>query len=194
VPSSLTVITTDGRVYAFNVKYAEEPPYLVLDLNKSPFSTPVHFNGVSLNSEELEDYATYIKGMFSFMHGVRANKNDIGFKLTGIYIKYDVLFFSYTIRNSSNIPYDVASLRFYIRDKTKAKRTAVQDNEIEPLYSNSWGKPEDDIGQTVIVAFPKFTIADSKNFITELMEKSGDRNVSLKLSQKKLLKAKPLVH
>lgn len=193
-PSSLTVITTDGRVYAFSVRYADDPPYLVLDLSKSPLFAPVHFNGVSLNSEELEHYAASIRGMSPFLHGVRDNKNDISFRLTGIYIKYDVLFFRYTIHNTSSIPFDIASLRFFIRDKKKAKRTAVQDNETTPLFSRTWGKPEDDLGQTVVVAFPKFTIADSKNFVTELMEKSGDRNVSLKLSQRKLLKAKPIIH
>lgn len=126
------------------------------------------------------------------MHGIRMAKNDIVFKLTGIYIKYDVLFFCYNVRNTSRIPYNAAPLRFFIRDRNKAKRTAVQDNETEALYTNSRGNPEDDLGQTIVAAFAKFTIADSKIFVTELMEKSGDRNAELKLSERKLLKAKQL--
>ncbi len=192
-PSSLTVITTDGQVYAFNVKYTDDPPYLVLDLRRQPPFAPVDFNGVPLNSRELEDFAVKVNSLPTFIHGVHENKNGIDFTLDGIHIRNGVLFFRYTLHNLSGIPFNVSSLRFYVRDKKKARRTAVQDNETKPLFTKDWGKPEDILGQSIVVAFPKFTIADSKDFVTELMEEHGDRNASLKLNQRKLLKAKPLL-
>ncbi|HWT40182.1 MAG TPA: conjugative transposon protein TraN, partial [Dongiaceae bacterium] len=192
-PSSLTVITTDGQVYAFNVKYTDDPPYLVLDVRRQPPYAPVDFNGVSLNSKELEGFAGKVNGMLSFIHGVHENKNGIDFTLEGIYIRNDVLFFRYRLHNLSSIPFNASSLRFYVRDKKKARRSAVQDNETKPLFRKDWGKPEDILGQSIVVAFPKFTIAESKDFVSELMEEHGDRNATLKLNQRKLLKAKPLL-
>jgi hypothetical protein len=44
----------------------------------------------------------------------------------------------------------------------------------------------------IIVAFPKFAIAENKLLVTEVSEYGGDRNLVSSLSQKKLLRAKVL--
>lgn len=193
-PSNLHVITSDGNVYDFNVSYTDQPAYQTVDLRKQPpFAAPV-FKGVSLNSKELEDYAGIVTGSYPFLSGVHYRKHGIDFKLDGIYIKDDVLFFRYKVKNKTAIRYDAGSLRFYIRDKNKAKRTAEQDKEISPLYVQHTGIAENDNGETIVAAFPKGTIAENKDFVTELMEQGGDRNPSCKLDQDKLLRAKTLVH
>jgi len=93
---------------------------------------------------------------------------------------------------TAQIKYDPASLRFYVRDKKRAKRTAVQDTEMQPVFVQHSGNIESSKGQTIIVAFPKFTIAESKYFVTELMEQGGDRNLACKIDQGKLLQAKTI--
>ena len=52
----------------------------------------------------------------------------------GTYIKNDIIYYQLRIKNHSPIDYDIKVLRFYIRDKKKGKRTAVQENELKPLY------------------------------------------------------------
>lgn len=193
-PSNLHVITSDGNVYNFNVCYADQPAYQTIDLRKQPPFAAMVFKDVSLNSKELQDYAGAVTGSYPFLSGVHYHKHGMDFRLDGIYIKDDVLFFRYTVKNKTAIPYDAGSLRFYIRDKEKAKRTAEQDQEIQPLYVQHSGTAENDNGETIVVAFPKFTIAENKSFVTELMEQGGDRNPSCKLDQDKLLKAKALSH
>jgi conjugative transposon TraN protein len=193
-PSNLHVITSDGNVYDFNVSYADQPAYQTLDLRKQPPFAAAVFKGVSLNSKELEEYAAIVTGSYPFLNGVHYHKHGMEFKLNGIYVKGDVLFFRYTVKNQTAIRYDAGSLRFYIRDKDKAKRTAAQDQEIRPLYVQNTGIAENDSGETIVAAFAKFTIAENKNFVTELMEQGGDRNPSCKLDQDKLLQAKALSH
>jgi conjugative transposon TraN protein len=193
-PSNLHVITQDGTVYDFNVSYADQPAYQTIDLRKqAPFAAAV-FKGVSLNSKELEDYASSVTGSYPFLNGIHYRKHGMDFTLDGIYIKNNVLFFRYQLKNKTAIRYDAGSLRFYIRDKDKANRTAEQDKEIQPLHVQHTGTAENDNGETIVAAFPKFTIAENKNFVTELMEQGGDRNPSCKLDQDKLLKAKALAH
>lgn len=193
-PSNLHVVTTDGNVYNFTISYAEQPSAETIDLRKQPPFAPAIFKGVALNSKELEICAGNVAGSYPFLGGVRYHKHGIALVLDGIYIQNDVLFFRYNLKNSTAIRYEAGSLRFYIRDKDKTKRTAEQDKEIEPVYVKYSGTAENDNGETIVVAFPKFTIAENKNFVTELMEQDGDRNPSCKLDQDKLLQAKALIN
>lgn len=193
-PSNMHVVTQDGNVYDFNISYADQPAYQTIDLRKQPPFAAAVFKDVSLNSRQLDDYAGIVTGSYPFLKGVHYRKHGMSFGLNGIYIKDDVLFFRYNVKNNTAIRYDKSSLRFYIRDKEKAKRTAEQDKEIQPLYVQHTGTAENDTGENIVVAFPKFTIAENKDFVTELMEQGGDRNLSCKLDQDKLLKAKTLAH
>lgn len=190
--SNLHVITSDGKVYGFNVSYSDNPPYQTLDLRKQPPFAPVEFRNVSLNSVQLTDCGNAVAGSDPFLHGVHSHEHGMTFTLDGIYIKDDVLFFRFWLHNKTAIPYEAGSLRFYIRDKKKIKRTAEQDKETEPIYTQHSGVPEQDKGEIIVVAFPKFTIAENKDFVCEMTEQGGDRNPSVKLSQDKLLQAKPL--
>lgn len=194
-PSSLTVITTDGQVFSFLVSYAAHPPYLVLDFRDewSGRST-VHFKGTTLNSAQIKRSAGRVKVNAPFIKNVDFDKYDLDFKMDGIYIDKDVLFFRFRLHNGSSIPYKLASLRFFVRDLKTAKRTAVQDNELKPLYMHTWDTPEDDIGQVIVVAMHRFTITDKKNVAIELMEKDGDRGATLRLKQRKLRKTRKLYH
>lgn len=191
-PSNLHVITADGTVYDFNVSYQEVPPYQTIDLRKQPPYAAAVFKGVSLNGKQIEEYARSIAGSKPFLFGVHDRSHGMRLTVDGIYISDDVLFFRLLVKNSTAIPFSEGSLRFFIRDRKKAKRTSVQDNEVVPLYVDHAGSPEDERGQTIVIAFPRFTIADSKHFVIELAEQNGDRNTSCKLDEDKLLKARPL--
>ncbi|MBK1439792.1 conjugative transposon protein TraN [Parapedobacter sp. ISTM3] len=191
-PSNLHVITTDGRVYAFTVTYADQPPVFTIDMGKQPPHSPVTFDGISLNSRDLEFAAAAIKGSPPFIRGVGQKRHGMGMRLDGVFIKADVLFFRYNLKNNTQIRHDAAAPRFYIRDKKRAKRTAVQDTEMEAVFVQHSGVPENAEGQTIIIAFPKFTIAESKYFVTEITETGGDRNVECRIDQKKLLRARKL--
>lgn len=190
--SNLHVITTDGKVYAFTVTYADQPAVFTIDMGKQPPHSPVTFDGISLNSKELEFAAAAIKGSPPFINGVGRKRHGMELRLEGIFIKQDVLFFRYNLKNNTQIGHDAAAPRFYVRDKKRAKRTAVQDTEMEAVFAQFSGVPESTEGQTIITAFPKFTIAESKYFVTEFMEQGGDRNVECRIDQKKLLQARKL--
>ena len=46
--------------------------------------------------------------------------------------------------------------------------------------------------QTVAVALPKFTIPDKKYLDVQLMEKNGGRNLSIRINNRYLMKAKAM--
>lgn len=205
-PSSLTVITTDGQVFAFKVSYASRPDYLVLDLRDSanenrvwqaersafPHSGTVTFKDTRLNSAEMEYSANQVKKDAQVIKGGHKHKYGVAFKLDGIYFYKDVLFFRFRLHNSTAIPYQAATLRFFIRDAKRAKRTAVQDSELPVLFKKSWGRPEDSGGQIIIMALPRFTIADNKHLAIQLMEQEGDRTLDFRVRERTLRKTKKI--
>lgn len=191
--SNLNVVTADGKVYSFDVHYALQPAQLTIDLGKQrPNLASVKFNRGGLNAQELEFYCGAVAIQDPLFQKGKYSQYGLDFYLQGIYIKNDVLFFSYRLKNNIHIRYDLESLRFFIRDKKKSKRTAVQDRETRPLYIFYKGVPEEVRGQTIVVAFPKFTIAQDKFLASELTELGGDRNPASKLDQALISKSKIL--
>lgn len=192
-PSNLQVITSDGKVYSFNVAYSDRPSALTIDLRKQKVTAPVAFKGSILNPRQVEGYAILLSSYKPFLRVGRAFKDGLGFGLDGIYIKDDLLFICLHLKNATQIRFEALSLRFYIHDKKKAKRTAQQDSEKTPVAIHYYGTPEESGGQKIIAVFDKFTIADKKYFQAELMENNGDRNPSLRLDQKIILKARQIM-
>jgi hypothetical protein len=48
--------------------------------------------------------------------------------------------------------------------------------------------------QDVIIALAKFTIPDAKMFAIEWMEKKGGRHLTLKVKNRSIMKARPVLH
>lgn len=190
--SNLQVVTVDGKVYCFTVNYKDNISGRPIDMGRAMPYAPVTFAGISLNSKEIEDISAKIAQSYAFLHGGSFHRYGIRLETQGIYVKNDVLFFQFRIKNSTHIPYESSSIRFYIRDRKRAKRTASQDTEVVPLNVLQSGSPESDRGKTIVAAFPRFTIAENKYFCIEIMERQGDRNPGSRIKQKKLLKARGL--
>lgn len=190
--SNLSVITKDGQVYSFTVNYSANPAYQVVDLRTNKVKDPAKFSGLSLNKTQIEDYLTLIAREKNFIHGVRQHKYQMKFKLRGVYVKNDVLFFRFTEKNKTQLSYNIDFLRFYVKDKKQPKRTAMQEEEIHPVLLKILARGAKDSETTIVAAFKKFSIADDKNFMIEMMEKEGDRHFRLEVPERKLLQAKTL--
>lgn len=192
--TNLTVITSDGTVHEFAITYSKAPVSLVLnigvdsvyndDTNSTIFET-------DMTETQLENCAIQISDAKRSIRLRNESNHKIGFSLRGIYIKNDVIFYHFRIRNQSNINYDVDFLRFYIEDKQKVKRTASQQVDKKPIYV--YGNANRVAGQSyndVVYALEKFTIPDAKRLIIEVFEKNGGRNISLAIKNKTIVNAR----
>lgn len=178
--TNLSVITDDGSVYSFEVCYDKKPTVWVYHL-------PINKNAT------LATYANTILDNPQTIRGIKDKKWDILAQIKGIYIKGDVIYYQLYLVNQSPIDYDIDLLRFYIRDKKKSNRTAIQENELKPLYvAGNITQVEANSSSVVVVALNKFTIPDAKYLAVQLMEKNGGRHLSMKMSNKKIMQAIPL--
>jgi conjugative transposon TraN protein len=175
--TNLSVFTSDGSVYTFQVCYQ---PVL---------TTWTYY----LPTNKKATMATYANGILDnrrTLWGVRDNSWNMDVAVIGTYIKDDVLYYQLRLINNSPVDYDIEVLRFFIRDKKKSKRTAVQENELKPLQISGNTKQVKAFSRTVtVVALEKFTIPDKKFMGIQIMEKNGGRHLSMKMSNKDILKA-----
>jgi conjugative transposon TraN protein len=195
--TNLSVITSDGKFYSFLIDYSRNPTLLNLrfnDTTNNPISLPFpRFKSLKSTDERIELDAKKILEQKRFLFRIKDKSNGMRLLLPGIYIDNDVLYFKINIENSTNINYDFESLNFFIKDIKEAKRTAVQEIQQTPLLIyNDFGYVNGESKSSFVVALQKFTIPDKKILVIQLMEKNGGRNLSLKLKNKTIVKAKTI--
>lgn len=178
--TNLSVVTGDGSVYSFRVAYTEQPKNWIYYLPEQ--------RKVSI--------ATYANGLLDnppTLRGIRDRKWGIATGVTGIYINEDVMYYQIRICNCSPIDYDIDRLQFYIRDKKRSKRTAVQEQELTPRHiSGNTHEVKAGHASMIVVALDKFTIPDAKYLAIQLMEKAGGRHLLMKVNNNHVIKAIPL--
>ena len=201
--TNLSVITEDGSFYTFNVKYADEP--LILNVEMTDF---IHDgedvnrpnNAMEIYLKELGSESPMLVRMImkSIYKNDKCEVKHIGCKrfgiqylLKGIYTHNGLLYFHAQIKNSSNVPFDVDFITFKIVDKKVAKRTAIQEQVIFPLRAYNYavrvaGKKD----ECTVFAMDKFTIPDDKQLVVELNEKNGGRHQSFTIENEDLVRAK----
>ena len=175
--TNLSVVTDDGSVYSFVVCYDNDPATWVYHLPTNRYAT----------------LATYANGILDnprTMHGIKDEQWDIKAMVSGIYIKNEIMYYQLNITNSSPVDYDIDVLRFFIRDKKKGKRTAIQETDLKPLHiSGNTSQVKANSTSSIVFALDKFTIPDAKYLAVQIMEKNGGRHLSMKVSNKKIMHA-----
>ena len=201
--TNFSVITEEGSFYTFNVKYANEP--LLMSVEMKDFihdgDTVSHpNNALEVYLKELGNESPMMVHLImkSIYKNDRREINQIGslsfgiqYLLKGIYTHNGLLYFYTQINNSSNVPFDLDFITFKIIDKKVMKRTAIQETVIFPIRAFNYvtrvgGKSSE---RTVFV-LDKFTIPDDKEFVVELNEKNGGRHQRFTVGSSDIVKAK----
>ncbi|MCF3109597.1 conjugative transposon protein TraN [Niabella sp. CC-SYL272] len=194
--TNLTVVTTDGRVYAFNVDYSATPDEKPIDLGKQRAEEAAQalFKSRKLNDEQVGALAKVVASTQPFLKTPKEKSFKMRARLEGIYTAEDVVFYRVALENYSPIDYDLDFARFYVRDKKRLKRTAEQEQELTPLliHKELGNTTVAHSKQVLVFAFSKFTVANKKNFIIQLFEQSGDRHLQLNINGYDIVKARPL--
>ena len=201
--TNFSVITEEGSFYTFNVKYANEPLLMSVELKDfiHDGDTVSHpNNALEVYLKELGNESPMMVHLImkSIYKNDRREINQIGslsfgiqYLLKGIYTHNGLLYFYTQINNSSNVPFDLDFITFKIIDKKVMKRTAIQETVIFPIRAFNYvtrvgGKSSE---RTVFV-LDKFTIPDDKEFVVELNEKNGGRHQRFTVGSSGIVKAK----
>ena len=203
--TNMSVITEDGNFYSFNVKYADEP--LLLNVEMCDF---IH-DGETVNrpNNAMEIYLTELDNesprlvrliMKSVYERDKRRIRHIGckrfgvqFLLKGLYSHSGLLYFHTQVKNTSHVPFDVDFVTFKIADKKLVKRTAMQEQVVYPLRAYNYVTRVDGRkSECTVFALPKFTIPDGKKLVVEMYEKQGGRHQTFELENEDLVQAETI--
>lgn len=200
--TNMSVITESGSFYTFNVKYADEPLLLNVEMkdfihdgskvNRPNNALDIYLEELGCESPKLVQLinrSIYKENRRHVKH-IGSKAFGIQYLLRGIYTHNGLLYFHTQIKNTSNVPFDVDFITFKIVDKKVAKRTAIQEQVIFPLRVHNYatrvaGKKD----ERTVFTMAKFTIPDDKCLVVELNEKNGGRHQSFTVENEDLVRA-----
>ena len=201
--TNFSVITEEGSFYTFNVKYANEP--LLMSVEMKDFihdgDTVSHpNNALKVYLKELGDESPLMVHLImkSIYKNYRREIKHIGcnlfgiqYLLKGIYTHNGLLYFHTQIKNASNVPFDLDFITFKIVDKKVVKRTAIQETVIFPIRAfNYITRVAGKSSEHTVFTMDKFTIPDDKQFVIELNEKNGGRHQRFVVENSDIVRAK----
>ena len=201
--TNMSVITEDGAYYSFNVKYAREPRILNVEMtdfihdgeavNRPNNSMNIYLK--ELGSESPVLVRLVMKSIWKEnkrrVKHIGSKSFGIQFLLKGIYTHNGLLYFHTEIKNSSNVPFDVDYITWKIVDKKVAKRTAIQEQVIQPLRTQNFVlNVAGNSNERTVWTMDKFTLPDDKCLVVELAEKNGGRHHSFTIENTDLVRAR----
>ncbi|MDH6309036.1 conjugative transposon TraN protein [Dysgonomonas sp. PFB1-18] len=203
--TNMAVITEEGSYYTFNVKFADEPEKLNIEMkdfmhdgvsvNKPNNSMDIYLKELGSESPRivyLINRAVYNTDKRIVKH-VGSKRFGIQYLLKGIYSHNNLLYLHTSIKNASNVPFDVDFVRMKIVDKKVMKQTAIQETVIYPLRAyNLVSSVGGNKSERTVFTIDKITIPNDKQLVVELFEKNGGRNQSFVIENEDLLRAEEI--
>ena len=202
--TNMSVICEDGSFYAFNVKYADEPEKLSIEMKDflAPTEGRLPSNRADIYFKELGSESPILvklimKSIYQndkrIIKHVGAKLFGMRFLLRGLYAHNGLLYFHVRIDNESNMPYAVDFITFKVVDKKVAKHTAIQERMLQPLrafHQVMWigaGRSE-----RIVFALEQFTLSEDKQLEVTLYERNGSRTLTFYVEPEDLLLTKKI--
>lgn len=203
--TNLAVITEEGSYYTYNIKYADEPEKLNIEMrdfmhdgiatNRPNNSFDIYLKELGSESPRvvyLINRAIYKDNKRHIKH-IGGKRFGIQYTLKGIYSHNNLLYLHTQIKNSTNVPFDIDFVRMKVVDKKVTKRTAIQETVIYPLRAyNFMTMVGANQTERTVFTLDKITIPADKLLIIEVFEKNGDRNQTFTIENADLIRARQI--
>jgi len=151
---------------------------------------PVEFDKMVFSNLELRKFSMDIIRKKSEKNPIREEKNlKLSFQLNNVYVMSAYIFLDMTIKNNSNLNYDIEDLKFSLEDKKIHKATNNQSVDLTPILQLN---PQKHFRKNFrnIYVFKKFTYPNSKVMMIRLIEDQlSGRTIEMKVNYSDILKA-----
>lgn len=185
--TNVSLITADGKFYSFILNFAAQPSILNICFDKE--ATAMLSGQISEALLAKENHLVVNQQRFL---GIRKNSYLFQLALHGIYLSQNAMWFKLLLSNGSQVDFTPDYVRFFLRDKHKSKRTAIQEKEIFPIYSYMPESVKGNDHSVWTFAFTPFTVPHHQRLIIQTNDKSGGRSMELSIKSKSVLRTKKL--
>ncbi|GAB3429743.1 conjugative transposon protein TraN [Niabella aquatica] len=184
-PTNISVVTADGKFYSFVLSYADNPPNLNINFAADK---PVQLAGDLPGAKQLEQEALQVAAKRPFMYLKQYNQ-ALRLRLNGVFYTDENLWLKLEIKNHSQVDFQPAYLRFFLRDKKRVKRTALNETEIFPIFLPSLYHVKNRSSTVWPVSFKAFTVPKNQRLFVQASDESGGRMIVLPINSSFFLKA-----
>jgi conjugative transposon TraN protein len=191
-PTNLSVVTSDGKFYSFELQYAAEPSALNIRLYAGSIERNIVAH-VDHNDYILHEAAKLVSEQKRFLKLID-REQLIKLQLDGIYMYQGLMWLKYTVTNFSMIDYPVDYLKVFIKDRLRSKKKIVQEREVTPVFTLGTNHVGAGASATIIMAFDPFTIPVSKILSIQMVERNGGRNLGLNAVNNPFYKTRAIIN
>ncbi len=193
-PSNLLVITTDGKVYSFILKYAEQidNPNRFISIQESIGDSKRKLKEV-IQKGESRDTVILANDAISRLYrscesllklpeekSIGKNEADIKLSLKNFKYQGDHVFLQFEVKNKSGIRFDFGHLSISKVNGNSKRNASHQEIPIKPVYVHN--KPVHILPHNsgrIVYVFPKFTVDGGEKMEVRLNELNTTRRVIL---------------
>lgn len=200
--SSLTVITSDGRLFSFLVSYDENPLVLTYDLTKVgmgavvPKTAKVSTGSPARLADQLNGLGERAMTARRRIKHIGTQQQGMNLHLKNILYKDDVMFLVLGLDNDSKLDYDLDFLHVFVsQSKKTGESSAAQDVPVDAIkiFNASENTVPHRKEITKVVAIGRMTLEKDRRLIVQVNEKEGGRMLTLPIGTEELASARPLL-
>lgn len=196
-PSNLLVITTDGKVYSYIIKYADVLTELnrFISVNSSIGDEHGREKEVVLDTVQpvarsakpkIRDTSFLEKSCKSLLKrpkrmNVIKRKKGLSLSVKSKVYYEDLVFLQFEVKNSSGIDFDIDRLDAAVVSGNGKRKASFQLVELEPIYVHKMpNKIRNGVTARFVYVLPKYVLGDNEKLEISLKELNGNREVLLK--------------
>ncbi|MGN7890048.1 conjugative transposon protein TraN [Dyadobacter endophyticus] len=187
-PTSLLVITADGDLHVFEVRYQQQPSSIGLQIMPSRQQPLAAQMPKTIDQNQIQQALKLAADQPPNLRR-KSLAGDVSLEVDGLYIAGAVMYLRLSLENRSVIDYQIETLRFLASDNKQIRRSASQQDELLPIGGSvATDQIRASEQKTLVVALAKMTLPESKSLLVQLTEHSGSRHITVRLKAKHLAK------
>ena len=194
--SNLLVITTDGLVYSYIIKYKTELTRLNYFVEgetsignekqtRDPL-TPISIDTApAIQLSKLERFSAKLFDRKQRLGHLKKRRYGIQLRVKNIVFKDEELYFVMELENKSGLDYDVNFLTIAVESRSKGKRKSSQRILKKPkLKYQLPDKVKKGERARFVYVLPKFSLSSNNRVVVQLQEAKGERYLELRISHR----------
>lgn len=182
--TSLTVITSDGKLYSFLVLFSLSPDLLTIDLGAGEYLD---------RDTSLLAVVRKVQPLRHNLYGIRYSAGKVKLAVVGMYSTGTMLALQLSISNQSSLSFTVGKLRLRLVTTHTPRRSPVQEVEVMPLLVEPTTlKVNYKQAGLFTVLVPVSDMNARQDLYITLHEQNGDRHLRVTVASRFLFTA-PLI-
>lgn len=192
-PTNLAVFGVDGRMYSFELCYADSAvawQYRVVPVGD--LGHGLMLSGLPVDEERLGEDARAVEADKGWMKAP-VNIKKMRLVVSGVYVADSLVWIAGKLQDCSALGFAIQRVRLYTQDRKRVKRMAVQEAEIDPVFT--------DLGPGLVaghgalafaLAYRGIVVPAGKRLVLEMADPDGGRVLRVRIPVKKILAARTL--